>query len=289
MFLIVVNTVIWCLPLYLLALLRFISPSLPLKKRFTRWIIVVAEGWIHCNNLILDSFQKLNLNLNGLEDLSLDGWYLVVSNHQTWTDILILQRILIGRVPFLKFFIKKDLLYVPFIGIAWWALDFPVMQRYSKDLLKKKPHLKGRDLETTKNSCEKFKLTPVCILNFLEGTRFTPAKRDNQNSPFNNLLIPKSGGAALVVNTLQEQLGCVLDITLFYQNGAPSFWEFLCGKAGQITLEVNKRSIPAHLREGDYENDRHYRIAFQAWVQQLWEEKDLRLNELASNQQPVRA
>ncbi|MDZ7684760.1 MAG: acetyltransferase [Gammaproteobacteria bacterium] len=192
LFLICCNTLIWCIPLYVFALTRFLTPE-KAKPWCTRRAMNVAECWITCNNLIIDLFQKLTVETTGLEGLHKDRWYLVISNHQSWADIFILQRVFTHRIPLLKFFIKQELIKVPVIGIAWWALDFPIMKRYSQEVLNKHPELIGKDLEATRRSCEKFQLTPVSVLNFLEGTRFTPSKREYQKSPFQHLLKPKCG------------------------------------------------------------------------------------------------
>ena len=210
------NTLVLCIPIYLIALFRAVSPD-GLKPTWTELAMSIAEHWISINNLVLDAFQTLDIEVIGLEELDQRAWYLVVANHQSWTDIMILQRVFNRRIPMLKFFIKQELIYAPVIGIAWWVLDFPIMKRYSAATLKKKPHLRGKDLETTKRSCERFKLTPVSVLNFLEGTRFSQAKKTSSNSPFEYLLKPKSGGAAMVLDALSDHLSQILDVTLIYE------------------------------------------------------------------------
>ena len=222
------NTLVLCIPIYLIALFRAVSPD-GLKPTWTALAMSIAEHWISINNLVLDAFQTLDIEVIGLEELDQRAWYLVVANHQSWTDIMILQRVFNRRIPMLKFFIKQELIYAPVIGIAWWVLDFPIMKRYSASTLKKKPHLRGKDLETTKRSCERFKLTPVSVLNFLEGTRFSQAKKTSSNSPFEYLLKPKSGGAAMVLDALSDHLSQILDVTLIYETKTPSFIEFLMG------------------------------------------------------------
>lgn len=239
----------------------------------------VAEVWIAINNLIIDLFQKLTVETSGLEGLRKDRWYLMFSNHQSWTDIIILQRVFSRRIPLLKFFIKQELIWVPVIGIAWWALDFPIMKRYPREKLKKQPHLIGRDLEATKKSCEKFQLTPVSILNFLEGTRFTPAKQTQQNSPFQHLLKPKAGGAAIALSTLGDKIDKLINVTIIYPEGAPGFFEFLSGKISKVIVETEQVDIPAELKEGDYQLDNQFKVRFNAWITELWREKDKRLQE----------
>jgi 1-acyl-sn-glycerol-3-phosphate acyltransferase len=203
-----------------------------------------AEGWIANNNRIIDTFQTLDIRVTHYPELSPDEWYLIICNHQSWTDIVILQRILNKRVPMLKFFIKQTLLFVPILGVCFLALDFPIMKRYNKRILTKKPHLKGRDLETTLKSCERFKLTPVSVLNFVEGTRFSPEKQRQSKSPYQHLLKPKGGGVAMVVDSMQDDLSAILDVTLAYQDETPSFWSFICGHPTPIRIQIDRLGVP---------------------------------------------
>jgi 1-acyl-sn-glycerol-3-phosphate acyltransferase len=217
--------------------------------------------------------------VSGLEGLRYDDWYLVISNHQSWVDIFVLQHVFNKRIPFLKFFLKQELIWVPIIGLAWWALDFPFMKRYSKHQLARHPELRGKDLETTRMACEKFKTTPVSVMNFLEGTRITPTKHQKQNSPYKNLLKPKAGGIGLVLGAMGEQISIMLDVTIIYPQGIPTAWDFFRGQVREIEVIVQKRPIPAEYSNQDYQNDPEFREAFQAWVRELWREKDELLGE----------
>lgn len=277
--LVICNTLFWCLPLYLFAALRFIGPAAA-EPWCTRRAMNIAELWIDINNALLGLFTKLELEVHGLEGLSPDKWYLVFSNHQTWADIVILQRVFNRKIPMQKFFIKQQLIYVPVIGIAWWALDFPIMKRYSREFLKKHPTLKGKDLEATRKSCEKFKLTPVAILNFLEGTRFTADKHKHQSSPYKNLLTPKSGGAAMVISSLGDKLDCVLNVTIHYPAGAPGFFDFLCGELDKATVTIEQLPVPIEVSSAG-ESPRLQKD-FREWVRGIWEEKDQKLDDLKS-------
>jgi 1-acyl-sn-glycerol-3-phosphate acyltransferase len=272
----VCNTLFWCLPLYVFAFLRFIGPA-SAEPWCTRRAMNIAEFWIDCNDLIINLFQKLDIEVRGLQELSPAKWYLVFCNHQTWADILILQRVFNRKIPILKFFIKQQLIYTPVIGIAWWALDFPIMKRYSREFLTRHPELRGKDLEATRRSCEKFKLTPVAILNFLEGTRFTEPKRDQQKSPFRHLLKPKGGGAALVVNSLGDRIDSVLNITIHYPDGVPGFFDFFCGRTGKVLFFVEYLPVPTEFYGGDDESDDQSRNGvknFRPWINEIWRRKD---------------
>lgn len=238
-----INTLFLAIPLCSAALLRGLTPD-RYQSLCTRISMRCAEGWIANNNRIIDAFQTLDISVAHYPELSRDEWYLVICNHQSWTDILILQRVLNKKIPMLKFFIKQTLLYVPILGICFLALDFPIMKRYTKRTLAKKPHLKGRDLETTIKSCERFKLTPVSVLNFVEGTRFSAAKQSQSKSPYQHLLKPKGGGVAMVVNSMTDDLSAILDVTLVYQQQTPSFWSFLCGHPTPIKIQIDRLGIP---------------------------------------------
>lgn len=270
----IVNTLFWFVPLMLLAILKLLP--------ITRWqawmsylVDAIAVAWISLNNLTTQLFTSIKWRIEGLETLSRKDWYLIIANHQSWADILILQNIFNRKIPFIKFFLKKELLYVPFMGLCWWALDFPFMKRYSQQLLKKRPELKGKDIATTRKACEKFRFKPVSIMNFVEGTRFTLAKHAEQQSPLQYLLKPKAGGTAFVLGTMGEQLHKLLDVTIHYPQGIPSFWDYISGKVHAITVNINVLPIGKELI-GDY-NDQVYRERFQQWLNQLWTDKDRQL------------
>jgi 1-acyl-sn-glycerol-3-phosphate acyltransferase len=179
----------------------------------------------------------------------------------------------------LKFFLKKELIWVPFLGLAWWALDFPFMKRYTKSFLKKHPHLKGKDLEITQKACKKFKTMPVSVMNFLEGTRFTLEKHHRQQSPFVHLLKPKAAGIAFVLAALGEQMHQMLNVTIAYPEGARNFWQFLCGNVKEIRVCVESLPINPELI-GDYYTNKKFRVTFQNHLNAMWAEKDALLSTL---------
>jgi 1-acyl-sn-glycerol-3-phosphate acyltransferase len=224
--------------------------------------------------------QKTQWDVQGLEGLNYNGWYLVVSNHQSWVDILVMQHLLNRRIPLLKFFIKRELIKVPLMGFAWWALDYPFLYRHNSEYLEKHPEQKGKDFEATRRACEKFAAIPTSVMNFLEGTRFTKEKHARQKSDYKFLLRPKSGGLALALNVLGDKFNSLLDITIVYPDGIPTFGEFLCGKVKHIIVRMKTIAIPQQLLHGDYEGDPAFRDAMYKWVQQLWWEKDRQIQTL---------
>jgi 1-acyl-sn-glycerol-3-phosphate acyltransferase len=274
-----VNTIFWLMPILVFSLLKALIPIKLAQKIFSYLLDLMASSWVVMNTLNQKLFTKIEIQITGLEELNRKDWYLVLANHQSWVDIVVLQRALHGQIPFLKFFLKKELIYVPILGLAWWALDFPFMKRYSQSFLRKNPHLKGKDLETTRKACAKFKHKPVSVMSFIEGTRYTQKKHDKQNSPFNCLLKPKAGGIAFVLDAMGEHLNTIVDVTIYYPDGIPTFVDFLYGRVKKVQVEVHTTEITKEL-SGDYFNDRSFKISFQKWLTQFWHDKDVRLNNM---------
>lgn len=273
-----INTVFWLIPILIFSFFKAIIPIGFSQKVFSYLLDLMASNWVALNTINQKIFTSMNIEITGLDGLNKKDWYLVLANHQSWVDIVVLQRALHGKMPFLKFFLKKELIYVPILGLAWWALDFPFMKRYSQSFLRKNPHLKGKDLATTRKACAKFKHKPVSVMSFIEGTRFTQAKHDKQNSPYKHLLKPKAAGIAFVLDAMGEHLTTIVDVTIHYPDGIPTFVDFLCGRIKTVQVEVHTLEIGEVLK-GDYFNDRSYKISFQKWLMQFWHDKDLRLDE----------
>lgn len=278
------NTVVLVIPLVIFSFFKLI-PNAMWRKSISKVVDGIATLWISINNLNQHVFSRAKFTLRGQAELSLDQWYLVISNHQSWVDILVLQRVFNYKIPFLKFFLKKNLIYVPFLGMAWWALDFPFMQRYTKSFLQKHPHLKGKDLETTKKACEKFEFKPVSIMNFVEGTRFDPGKL-HPDSQYKRLLPPRAGGVAFVLNAMGQRLTKLVNVTIYYPKGIPSYWDFVCGKVNEVVIDVDTIDIKTLFEDGIYSpdcfTDEGKKQIFQDWMNQLWAKKDDKLATMAS-------
>jgi len=282
--LLIVNTVLWCAPLYVFGIVKLIVPIERWRRAMDAVLRRLAEGWIQCNSLLLDLVHEIEWEVRGVDGLRHGGSYLISCNHQTWVDIPILQRIFNRRIPFIRFFLKQELIRVPLLGLAWWFLDYPFMKRYSRETLEKHPELRGKDLESTRKACEKFRNAPVSILNFLEGSRFTAAKHAHQGSAYRRLLRPKAGGMAFVLDAMGDSLRSLLDVTIVYPDGAPNFWELLAGELDRVIVHVEERAIPQDLLGGDYLGDSAFREQFQTWVDGLWKQKDERMAALLAEE-----
>ena len=277
---VVINTLFWCLFLLTIAILKFI-PLEQWKRLCTKLIINIGECWIFCNGIWIKLLHNPKWNVEGFESLDKSNWYLSVANHQSWADIFVLQAITNRKIPMLKFFMKHILIWVPVIGLAWWALDMPFLKRFTKEEIEKNPELRGKDIKAMEESFGRYSRYPVSIFSFAEGTRFNEEKKIDQGSKFNNLLDPKSGGIGLTLTTM-PYIKLLLDFTIFYEGSRRSFWDFLCGRMSKVTVKVKEIEIPQDLLGKNYEEDSNFRLELKSWIENIWSEKDKYIEEQRS-------
>lgn len=281
--LILINTLMWTPLLFLFSFIKLILPFEAWRSFWSGPVIFVTENWAVGNVVLATKVLDIEWDIQINADLDYKGWYLVLPNHQSWVDIVAMQVALNKKVPFFRFFLKQELVWVPILGVAWIALDYPFMKRYTKAEIEKDPSLKGKDIEEAKKACEKYKDRPVAITNFLEGTRNTKEKHDKQSSPYPHLLKPKSGGIAFALSVMDGQITKLLDVHIVYPHGSPGMWDLLSGNLKKVVVHVDEKIIPENMLAGDYENDNSFKSDFQNWVTELWQTKNKRIEELKDN------
>ena len=283
--LIVLNTLVHALPLLAVGVVKAVLPLGAVRRACNPVLTGLAENWIAVNTAMIGAFTRTRFAIEGLDGLQRDGHYLVLANHQSWVDIVVLQKLFNRKIPLLRFFLKRQLFWVPVLGLAWWALDFPFMGRYTRKQIARNPELGRRDMEATRRACAKFRDIPVSVMNFVEGTRFTPAKHDGQASPYRHLLKPKSGGVAFVLDAMGDGLQAVLDVSIAYPGGRPTLVELMADRVPEVRVKVRQRPIPPELAAGTYQADRAFRARFQQWMNAVWQEKDADLARLLEREQ----
>jgi len=274
--LVALSTVLHAAPILALSLLKLLLPVPRARHALSCWVPALGESWIAVNGALIALFTPTRWTMAGDATFSREKRYLVLSNHQSWVDIPVLQKVLNRRIPFKRFFLKDSLIWVPVLGAVWWAMDFPFMTRASKSQVAKNPALARRDLETARKACAKFSDMPVSLMNFVEGTRATAAKL--AGSPYRHLLKPKSGGVAQVLDSMGELLDGIVDVTIVYPGGRPTMFDLFAGHVREIRVDLRLRPVPAALLGMSYENDREHRVRFQQWLNELWLEKDARID-----------
>lgn len=268
-----VNLLIWFTYLFISACFKWLIPIAKWQAFWQHNMHLTSRFWVVGNNLIMRLTTKTQFDIQGLEQLDPKTWYLLLANHQTWTDILVLFKALETKAPPARFFLKEELRWLPLVGQACWLLDFPFMKRHSSTAIARHPELRLQDLNTTRKACEKFKKIPITLINFVEGTRFRTAKHHKQKSPYTYLLKPKAGGLAFALAAMDGQIKQILDVTILYAPHRANFWDFCCGKVNKISVVLNLLAVTAEWN-GDYLDDKEFRQRFQLQINQLWQQKD---------------
>lgn len=273
-------TIICSVPIIVAGLIKLLVPIPAVWRSISVFCNFMMYCWCEGLALLLHLNPWLKWDVQGLEGLNKKNWYLLISNHHSWADIVVLCVLFRKHIPMNKYFLKQQLAWVPFIGLACWALDMPFMRRYSRSYLIRHPERRGKDVETTRRSCEKFRAHPTTIVNFVEGSRFTEEKKRETRSPYHNLLPPKAAGIAMALNVLGSQFDKLLNVTLRYpDNHTRPFYDMLSGRLTRIVVRINLVPIGEELH-GDYVNDKNFKRGFQRWLNGLWEEKDRQLTDI---------
>ena len=271
------NMVFWSSLLFLAGILRLIVPFKDWRNFWTSVTIVVGEACISCNNAWITVLHRPSIEISGMEDVKKNNWYVATSNHQSWGDILVLQKITNRKIPLLRFFMKDVLKWIPIVSIVGWSLDMPFLKRYSKEQVEKNPSLRGKDLEQMKKAFKRLETNPGTVLSFAEGTRFTQLKHDDQQSPFKNLLRPKAGGIGIALSTMPF-ITTLLDFSISYESKTKSFWDFLCGRMSVISIKIRVIEIPKNLLGNNYSKEKGFRDDLKDWLYEIWEAKEEFLN-----------
>ena len=276
----IVVTIICSVPIIVAGLIKLLVPVPAVWRSISVFCNFMMYCWCEGLALLLRLNPWLKWDVQGLDGLNKKNWYLLISNHHSWADIVVLCVLFRKHIPMNKYFLKQQLAWVPFIGLACWALDMPFMRRYSRSYLLRHPERRGKDVETTRRSCEKFRAHPTTMVNFVEGSRFTEDKRQQTRSPYHNLLAPKAAGIAMALSVLGSQFDKLLNVTLCYpENNQKPFYDMLSGRLTRIVVRISLEPVTEELH-GDYVNDKNFKRRFQRCLNRIWEEKDRQLTEI---------
>ncbi|WP_340638171.1 1-acyl-sn-glycerol-3-phosphate acyltransferase [Salinicola tamaricis] len=123
--LLIANTLLWGLPLIALTAIKLVTPTRRARLYVLGGLHWLALAWIRTNNVWIRHWVRPRIHHELPEGLSPAQWWLVIANHRSWTDIIVMLYVLTDRLPMPKFFLKRELILVPIVGLAWWALEFP--------------------------------------------------------------------------------------------------------------------------------------------------------------------
>ena len=240
---------------------------------------IIGDLTVYGLKLIMLLMHGNNISIINNQEFDRNEWYMAMSNHQSWADIFILLVAANYKLPLLKFFMKRELWWIPFVFLANKTLNMPFVNRHSKKEIEQNPSLRNQDYKNTLKSCKRFLRTPSTIFSYAEGTRFTDEKHDQQGSPYNNLLSPKIGGMATALSAMPN-INTLVDYTVVYKSKKRDAWSFLKGDMKHVKVLVTKYKIPDNLKNRNYANDKGYRDEFKNWIEAIWAEKDKKIEEL---------
>ena len=265
-----------------LAIINIPRAVIPLKsfKLFLAKISnQIGDLTVYGLKLIMLLMHGNNIQVINNEKYDMNKWYMAMSNHQSWADIFVLLTVANKKIPLLKFFMKKELWWIPFVFLANKTLNMPFVNRHSKKAIEKNPSLRTKDYENTLKSCKRFLRAPSTIFSYAEGTRFTSEKHKAQNSKYKNLLQPKIGGMATALSAMPE-IDTLINFSVVYKSKKRSAWSFLNGEMKDVKVFIKSYKIPENLKNRNYGSDHLYRDEFKEWIEEIWDEKDRKIDEL---------
>ncbi len=268
------NLLFWGTLVALGGLVKLCMPTKASRTRAVRALAWLAEHWVGGNDAICDLMLPTQWDISGVGEVEYEGRYLIISNHISWVDIFALFRVFHNRTALIRFFLKSQLIWFPIAGQACAALEFPFMHRYTPEYLEKHPEKRGKDLETSRRLCRRYRFIPVAILNFVEGTRFTREKHADQASPYKHLLRPRIGGVSFALASLGENLDAMFDVTLAYPQHDITMWDFVSGRIDRIVIRARRLDVPAQFLTTAVTEPGPVREEFKGWIDRVWREKD---------------
>ncbi|MCG8333240.1 MAG: acetyltransferase [Proteobacteria bacterium] len=284
-----INLTLGLIPLLILALLKLVIPLQFVKDRIYQLMLGIYAFAVHVDSFLLKRLLGITFDVVGLQNLDKRSNYLVISNHRSWADILILQSLLINGAPIIKFIVKQEVIFIPLVGLICWAYEYPFVKRSSlKDSGKSGKRL--RDLSTINQSLENLGNQPTTIINFVEGTRFNLLKSKKTESPFPHLLKPRAGGLTYILNTFGKDIDYVLDFTIAYDTEEPVFWNLMSGKCKRIKIEIKQIALKDLMQKFEINDNVIDYTSVSNWLKRFWQEKNDKLKIAYDDfrQQPVK-
>ena len=232
------------------------------------WFLKITLGFIH----------RPKWQIDYPANISTKSWYIGMSNHMSWADIFVLLFIGNYKLPLLKFFMKKELKWIPIIYLVHKTIDMPFLNRHKPGEAQNDPDLKARNFENARDAAKKFTRYPTTAFSFVEGTRYTETKNNIQLSPYDDLLKPKIGALVTAFSGMPmvEEL---IDFTIIYKTPKRSAWDFACGEMREAKIIIRSYKIPKFIKESDDMDSVKYKNQFRLFINDIWLEKQKLIKE----------
>ena len=277
---IAINLSFWIIPVVVFALIKLAAPINAIKFLAYRIMIWIYGMAVKTDGVLLFKILKNKIELRNPQALSTNQNYLILSNHRSWADILILQSLLNKRTPPIQFIVKRELIFMPLIGLICWAYEYPFVRRKSLKSREIKAKKTMGDMNIIRTKIDKIAASGHSIINFVEGTRFHMLKSEKQNLRFKHLLNPHTGGLFYILKNYGEKLDAILDFTIVYGCKSPIFWKFLSGRCRRIIVDLQKIQIKDLFKSLDSDENRIHFTVVSKWLDDLWSEKDVKMEQI---------
>jgi len=248
-------------------------PSENFQKLLSASMALIYRLTVSIDDFLLFHIMGISVEIEGRRSAYPEKFYLITANHQSWSDIFVLQHVFNWRAPIPKFLVKKELIYLPVVNIICLAYDYPLLQRGSMRGGDSSGGHFERDAFSLEKAFARFIRFPATVINLVEGTRFTKEKARRQSSPYENLLKPKAGGMAIIFSIPGVKVRALIDVTIVYDCARPTFWNFLCGRCGRVVVKVKEYESEALPADRDFHSMAN-------WINGVWKKKDLEIGRI---------
>ncbi len=161
------------------------------------------------------------------------------------------------------------------LGAGDWSgvvgVGLSVHEALHQGLLGEAPEKKGKDLETTRKTCAKFRANPVGIFNLPKALGLRRANMPSRSRRFATLLKPKAGGIAFVLDAMGEQLKSLVNVTIHYPGGRPGYGTCSAARCRTWWCSLKRCRFQPSSSAGIMSRMRSIGWRSRGWINQLWE------------------
>lgn len=236
-------------------------------RSFNRWAANTWWGWCVTGSKLLNDVQLI---VTG-DDVPERENAIVVINHQNMPDItfLMVYARTKHRLGDMKWMVKDPIKYVPGVGWGMLFIDCVFVKRnWTED----RDSIRATFARLREND------VPVWMLSFSEGTRFSPEKLEQSRAYARkhglhqprHTLVPRTKGFVATVQGLRDHVDAVYDLTLGYEDGVPTLWQYIRGLAPRAHLHVRRHAIDTVPEDEE---------SIAQWLYDRFREKDERLEQ----------
>lgn len=213
------------------------------RKTFRRINRELADAWWGQCVIISEHVNGAYLVLTG-DDVPPGESAIIVANHQQMPDITFLMIYARSkrRLGDLKWFVKDKIKWVPGVGWGMVFLDCLFVKRdWTSDAASIKRTFTGIVTDRV----------PLWLVIFAESTRLSPEKLAASREfaskkglrPTTHVLQPRTRGFVASVQGLRGHVDAVYDITIGYEQGIPTLWQYIKGISKVCHFHVRRTGM----------------------------------------------